>query len=65
MRKLIPMRRALADPRYFGKQIEGDSWRLWRILASRSSRMSWQNSVSSPIALQRRLSPSGMRPPRR
>lgn len=32
MKKIVTMRRALVDPLYFGGQLAGDSWRLWRIL---------------------------------
>ena len=29
---LVPMRAALADPRYFGEVLAGDSWANWRVL---------------------------------
>ena len=32
LRKIVTMREALADPRYFGLLLVGDSWAAWRIL---------------------------------
>ena len=32
LRKIVTMREALADPRYFGLLLIGDSWAAWRIL---------------------------------
>ena len=32
LRKIISMREALADPRYFGLLLSDDSWAAWRIL---------------------------------
>jgi hypothetical protein len=32
LRKIVTMREALADPRYFGLLLAGDSWAAWRVL---------------------------------
>jgi hypothetical protein len=32
LRKIVTMREALADPRYFGLLLAGDSWVAWRVL---------------------------------
>ena len=32
LRKIVTMREALADPRYFGLLLVGDSWAAWRVL---------------------------------
>ena len=31
-RKIVTMRKALADPRYFGLLLAGDLWAAWRVL---------------------------------
>ena len=31
-RKIVTMRKALADPRYFGLLLAGNSWAAWRVL---------------------------------
>jgi hypothetical protein len=32
MKKIVTLRQALSDPQYFGGQLDGDSWALWRAL---------------------------------
>jgi hypothetical protein len=33
MSKIVSLRQALLDDSYFGKQLAGDSWRLWRAVS--------------------------------
>ena len=50
MKKIASLRQALSDPRYFGGQLDGDSWLAWRALlfAILGEPLTWTSWRASP-----------------